>query len=65
MLHCQGQHKKRIVCNRVVYRCKACGAAGCDQNQQAECKGQNFLHGKCLKCGSMDNEPGDRRQEPD
>ena len=57
MLHCRGQHKKRIVCNRVVYRCKKCGSTGCDQSEKTECTGQNFLQGKCIKCGDSEKDP--------
>jgi hypothetical protein len=57
MLHCRGRHKIRVTCNRVIYRCKMCGSTGCDQNEQAQCTGQNFLQGKCIKCGDAEKEP--------
>jgi hypothetical protein len=57
MAHCRGKHKRRNTCNRVIYRCNACGATGCDQAEHPDCTSQSFHAGKCLKCGSTDIEP--------
>jgi len=58
MAHCRGHHKHRHTCNSIVYRCKKCGAVGCDQRDKGDCNNQNFQHGKCNKCDGMEKEPG-------
>lgn len=57
MAHCRGKHQTRHTCNSIVYRCRQCGAVGCNQASQAECSNQTFLKGQCIKCASSEKEP--------
>lgn len=44
------QEPRDFKCNALVYRCEACGAVGCRNN---DCSGQNFApDGRCMKCGA-------------
>ena len=49
-MSCQGQtrEEKGSIHGPGVYKCKHCGAVGCDSN---DCTNRNFWAGKCLKCG--------------
>ena len=40
-------------CGMMLYRCKKCGAVGCEQGTEGKCSNQTFKSGKCLKCGQV------------
>lgn len=44
----------KIPCNGTLYRCTACGHAGCRQSREDRCTHQcfNVLFG-CLQCGAV------------
>ncbi len=49
-MSCQGKTRNGTgsTHGQCVYKCKNCGAVGCDSN---DCTNRNFWGGKCLKCG--------------
>jgi hypothetical protein len=54
-MSCQGKTKDGNggIHGQGVYKCKNCGAVGCDSR---DCTNRNFYSGKCLKCGKSTGE---------
>ena len=46
---CSGKRSSGSSCGEIVYKCKNCGATGCENE---ECSWQNFQSGKCKRCGN-------------
>lgn len=44
-----GTRKAGFTCTNMLYRCKKCGAVGC---QRKNCTNYNFDGSRCLKCGN-------------
>jgi hypothetical protein len=53
MKTCEGQKKNGVRCGKPLYRCRHCGAEGCEKEPLERCTGQAFELGKCLDCGHI------------
>lgn len=49
-MNCPGKRNGHV-CAGTIWKCKKCGAIGCEQFQIGSCTNQGFRVGKCLKCG--------------
>jgi hypothetical protein len=53
MKTCDGKRKHAVPCGKPLYRCRFCGAEGCEKEPLESCTGQAFELGKCLSCGRV------------
>jgi len=61
MSGCPGKRVKGSYCPSALYRCKKCGAVGCDQPRPNECSNQKFVMAKCQSCGASNQKEGFNR----